>query len=192
MSNLEKYLSKKLYESFGSIEIKQNYRPQWMEGLELDFYIEDLKLAAEIQGMQHYSFVQFFHGTKEKFYEQQKRDAVKSSICRERGIRLVEIFNEKDADLFYARVKDAILPKEKYSYSDSKSYILYEKLLKKFKKRTVFFPKIKDVDLEKEAKDRMSRAAVNIKKYENGEITASVEKYLAWIEIVNNKGYLRS
>lgn len=143
MSNLEKYLSKKLYESFGSIEIKQNYRPQWMEGLELDFYIEELKLAAEIQGIQHYSFVQFFHGTKEKFYEQQKRDAVKSSICRERGIRLIEIFNEKDADLFYERIKEIVNVKEVYSYENQSRNILIERMKKRFKKKTVLLPKKK-------------------------------------------------
>src|SRR5579884_2904756 len=36
--------------------------------LELDCYCEELKLAVEFQGKQHYEYVQFFHKNKENYY----------------------------------------------------------------------------------------------------------------------------
>lgn len=114
-SKLEKYLSKELYTRFGNLSICQNYRPAWMEGLELDFYIDELKIAAEVQGEQHYSFVKFFHKSKDDLEKQQIRDAKKQIICRERKIALIEIFTEKDADLFVLKIKELIKPKNEYN-----------------------------------------------------------------------------
>jgi len=107
-SKLETYLSKELYTRFGHLHIKQNYRPEWLTGtngtrLELDFYIEELSIAAEVQGNQHYFFVEFFHKTFDKFRDQRKRDEDKQIVCRTRGIKLYEILTEKDADIL---VKD--------------------------------------------------------------------------------------
>lgn len=103
-SKLEDYLSKELYTRYGHLSIKRNYRPDWMEGLELDFYIEEMKIAAEVQGEQHYRFVEYFHRTIENFESQQNRDAKKSVICRNSGVKLYEIFTELDADLFVKMV----------------------------------------------------------------------------------------
>lgn len=116
-SRLEKYLSKELYTRFGHLSIRQNYRPEWMEGLELDFYIEELGIAAEVQGEQHYSFVEFFHKNGDGFEKQQDRDYKKLSICREKKIKLIEIFTEKDADLFIKEICDSVSP-QKYFYQD--------------------------------------------------------------------------
>ena len=109
-SKLERYLSKELYTRFGQYSIRQNYRPDWLEGLELDFYIDELKLAAEVQGEQHYSFVEYFHRTKENFEAQKTRDANKSYLCRLNKIELVEIHTEKDADLFVRLVAERSTP----------------------------------------------------------------------------------
>lgn len=118
-SKLERYLAKELYSRFGGLSIRQNYRPDWMEGLELDFYIEELKIAAEVQGAQHYNFVEFFHRTENGFNEQLKRDAKKSVICREKKITLIEIFTEKDADLFVSKIKELDIKRiPKYYYQD--------------------------------------------------------------------------
>lgn len=116
-SKLERYLSKELYTRFGHLSIRQNYRPGWMEGLELDFYIEELGIAAEVQGNQHYSFIEFFHKNSDGFEKQQDRDYKKVSICREKKIKLVEIFTEKDADLFIKEISESVSP-PKYFYRD--------------------------------------------------------------------------
>ena len=134
-SKLERYLAKELYTRFGHLRTRQNYRPDWLEGLELDFYIDELNLAAEIQGEQHYRFVPHFHRTRDNFEQQQDRDAKKSLICRQRGIRLVEIYTETDADIFVKSIIEKIKP-PKYHYSDEGEYPLYpsDKLSKDLRK----------------------------------------------------------
>lgn len=104
MSKLEKYLSRELYSRFGHLTIKQNYRPDWLQGLELDFYVDEMKIAAEVQGEQHYSFIKYFHKTIDKFELQKKRDSDKSILCKKYGVELVEIFTETDADIFVQRI----------------------------------------------------------------------------------------
>jgi hypothetical protein len=59
--------------------------------LELDCFNEDLKLALEYNGVQHYKFVPFFHTNKETFYNQKYRDEIKRMKCKEKGIILIEV-----------------------------------------------------------------------------------------------------
>lgn len=77
-------------------EIHENHRPEWMQSatggrLELDFYIEELGIAFEVQGRQHFEFVPFFHKTYYDFECQQERDEEKRSLCLEAGITLYEV-----------------------------------------------------------------------------------------------------
>ena len=69
--------------------------------LELDGYCEDLLLAFEYQGIQHYEYVSFFHETEKNFEEQKERDILKIKLCRENGIDVVIIpytLNYKNED----------------------------------------------------------------------------------------------
>jgi hypothetical protein len=59
--------------------------------LELDVYNEDLKLAIEYSGRQHYEFVPFFYKNYEAFLNQKYRDEMKKNKCKEQGIQLIEI-----------------------------------------------------------------------------------------------------
>ena len=59
--------------------------------LELDVYNEDLQLAIEYSGRQHYEFVPFFHKNYEAFLNQKYRDEMKKTKCKENGIKLIEI-----------------------------------------------------------------------------------------------------
>ena len=59
--------------------------------LELDGYCEELKLAFEYNGRQHYERVPHWHRTPEDFPAQQARDVKKKLLCAERGIMLVVI-----------------------------------------------------------------------------------------------------
>jgi hypothetical protein len=82
--------------------IRENYRPDWLISqnstkLELDFYIEELNIAFEIQGGQHFFFVPFFHGDKEGYEKRKAYDAEKRNLCDGRGVRLIEICTELDA-----------------------------------------------------------------------------------------------
>ncbi|MFZ4740196.1 MAG: zinc-ribbon domain-containing protein [Bacteroidales bacterium] len=64
-------------------------RPQWLKNskgflLELDGYCEELNLAFEHQGRQHYSEVSFF--SKRISYDEEKRQ-----LCKQHGVTLIEI-----------------------------------------------------------------------------------------------------
>ncbi len=73
----------------------QKVRPEWLDGLELDGYNEDLKIGFEYNGIQHYQYIPHFHRNGiEDLYKQQKRDHKKYEICKERGIHLIVIPNE--------------------------------------------------------------------------------------------------
>lgn len=72
-------------------------RPTWLRNpltgrsLELDGYNEELAIAFEYQGRQHYERVSRFQDTDEKFKMQVFRDEVKKSLCDEHGISLIII-----------------------------------------------------------------------------------------------------
>lgn len=59
--------------------------------LELDCYNDELKLACEYNGKQHYEYIPFFHSTKDSFYNQKYRDEMKKNKCKEKGIKLIEV-----------------------------------------------------------------------------------------------------
>jgi hypothetical protein len=66
--------------------------PTWLEGLELDCYNGELRLAFEYQGVQHYEFVPFFHeGDPERLEKQKQRDRRKREMCFEQWVTLVEV-----------------------------------------------------------------------------------------------------
>ena len=57
-------------------------RPKWLEGLELDGYCEELGLAFEYNGEQHYRVVPSWHKNGESdLVAQQDRDAKKADLC---------------------------------------------------------------------------------------------------------------
>lgn len=59
--------------------------------LELDCFQEDIKIAVEYNGIQHYKFVPYFHKNKEAFLNQKYRDEMKRKMCKEKGILLIEV-----------------------------------------------------------------------------------------------------
>lgn len=59
--------------------------------MELDGYCEELRLAFEHHGLQHYRHIPRFQPTEEDFREQQRRDTEKLAACRASGVTLIEI-----------------------------------------------------------------------------------------------------
>ena len=59
--------------------------------LELDCYNDELKLAVEYNGEQHYKYVPKFHSSKEAFYNGKYRDDIKARLCRENGVKLIVV-----------------------------------------------------------------------------------------------------
>src|SRR3990172_12905641 len=98
-SKLQRKVSEALSLYFGQYTIRENTRPDWLitpdgERLELDFYIEEIKIAVEVQGKQHYEYVPHFHGDNDGYKERLRRDRFKKEICESRGIVFIEIFTE--------------------------------------------------------------------------------------------------
>lgn len=65
--------------------------PMTNMNLELDCYNEEMKIALEYNGPQHYKYTPYFHKNKKAFYAQVHRDDWKRKKCRDLGIRLIEI-----------------------------------------------------------------------------------------------------
>lgn len=73
---------------FTGYDVRRHHRPEWLAGLELDIYIEELGLAIEYQGVQHFEPVKHWGGA-EALKLVQKRDRRKTRICQNRGVPLV-------------------------------------------------------------------------------------------------------
>jgi hypothetical protein len=65
--------------------------PKTGKCLELDCYNEDLQIAVEYNGVQHYKYPNFFHKTKDSFIEQVRRDMLKADLCDKYGIYLITV-----------------------------------------------------------------------------------------------------
>lgn len=59
--------------------------------LELDCFNDDMKLAIEYNGIQHYEYNPFFHKNKEHFLNQKYRDDMKMRMCKDNGITLIVV-----------------------------------------------------------------------------------------------------
>ena len=68
--------------------------------LELDCFNEELKLAVEYDGKQHYEYIPYFHKSHEAFMNQRYRDYMKEQMCRENGIILIRVpYTVKNEDI---------------------------------------------------------------------------------------------
>lgn len=100
-SKLQRATSQFLSVHFGSYTIRENIRPDWLitekgERLELDFLIEELNIAIEVQGEQHYVFTPFFQKDSDGFKDRLRCDNFKKRVCEQMGLRLIEIAGEAD------------------------------------------------------------------------------------------------
>ena len=59
--------------------------------LELDCFDPELRLAVEYNGAQHYKYIPYFHKNNESFLNQKYRDDMKRRMCRDNGIKLIEV-----------------------------------------------------------------------------------------------------
>ncbi len=81
-----------------------HYRPDWLEGLELDIYVPDIKLGFEYQGIQHFQPIKHWGG-KEKLKIQKEHDARKKRLCDELGISLIYFDYTEDITTEYVKAK---------------------------------------------------------------------------------------
>lgn len=74
------------------IEYKQEYSPEWVKPLHIDFYIPSKKIAIECQGLQHFKAVKYYGG-EEGFKQRQERDVRKAKACAENDVKLIYFAN---------------------------------------------------------------------------------------------------
>jgi hypothetical protein len=72
------------------VDVFHHHRPEFLNGQELDIYLEyqDMKIGIEYQGKQHFESVQFFGG-EEGLSKTLSRDKRKSEKCYEHGVKLI-------------------------------------------------------------------------------------------------------
>lgn len=105
-------------------------RPQWLmnkKPMELDLFCEELKLAVEFNGAQHYKFCSFFHKTEADFNDQIARDKLKNKLCKENGVKLITVpYTTKNIGKF---IMNCFTPvKEEKITVDGLIETLYEKI----------------------------------------------------------------
>ncbi len=66
------------------------YRAEWLGSQSIDIFVPSINVGIEYQGVQHYRSVELFGGD-EGLRERKKLDARKKRLCKENGIKLVEI-----------------------------------------------------------------------------------------------------
>jgi hypothetical protein len=75
----------------------EKIRPKWLinkktnKPLELDIYCDELKLAIEYNGEQHYKFIPYFHKDESNFEFQCERDILKNNLCKEQNVKLITV-----------------------------------------------------------------------------------------------------
>lgn len=83
-------------EKIYNVEFKSS-RPHWLVNpetgcrLELDCYNEDLQLAVEYNGVQHYTWPNFTNQTQEQFINQVRRDKLKMELCNRNDVYLIVV-----------------------------------------------------------------------------------------------------
>lgn len=80
--------------------------PKWLlneDGnvMELDMYNDELKLAIEYNGIQHYEYIRYFHKSEEDFKKRQADDKQKLELCAKYKVDLIVVpYYEKDIKKF--------------------------------------------------------------------------------------------
>ncbi len=86
-----------LAEKFAPHKVVRQYSPDWLQGLRFDAYINDLRLAIEYQGEQHFMPIDLFGG-KEGLTQTIARDELKRALSAQNGVKLCYITFEQDIE----------------------------------------------------------------------------------------------
>lgn len=86
----ETMLAKIVGRLFPGDEMLRHYRPEWLEGLELDVFLPARRLAFEYQGQQHFHPIPAWGG-EEALAQLISRDLRKVRLCARFGVKLVPI-----------------------------------------------------------------------------------------------------
>ncbi len=109
MSVISKKCHQLLLDIFGE-HVKILFEHVVGENLRLDFYLPDLELACEADGIQHERWSEFMHGTAEGFRQSKKRDARKEELCLQQSIKLIRFGEGEEItkDAFMEKYRRAV------------------------------------------------------------------------------------
>ena len=71
-----------------NIIFKQEYAPEWLKPLHIDFFIPSKNLAIECQGLQHFKSIKYYGGN-DGFKIRNERDNRKKKLCEQNGVKLI-------------------------------------------------------------------------------------------------------
>jgi hypothetical protein len=86
-------------------------RPDWLKNpntgwnMELNIYCDELKIAIEYNGKQHYEYVEYFHRNEINFNKQRERDVLKNELCEKNDIKLITVPHTCNT---YEKIKECI------------------------------------------------------------------------------------
>ncbi len=80
---------------FKNERIYFHFRPDWLDGLELDIYVSSYNLGIEYQGIQHYKPLKHWGG-EPGFAKRRANDIRKKNLCEQNGVRLIYFYYYED------------------------------------------------------------------------------------------------
>ena len=90
---------------FPNYTVHRHYRPEYLENMEFDIFIENVNLGIEYQGIQHFEPVEHWGG-EEAFEKLLERDAKKRKLAKLNEVNLV--YFEYDQDLNESIVRNKL------------------------------------------------------------------------------------
>ncbi len=84
----EKKLFSIISNNFNTYTVERHYRDSWLDNLELDIYIPELKIGIEYQGIQHYKPLKHWGG-EDGFKTRKANDLRKKKLCDKNGVQLI-------------------------------------------------------------------------------------------------------
>lgn len=97
-------LIKKVFPSLRLVE--EVHIPGGKTSMYLDFFIPLMKIGIEVQGEQHYRYIQYFFKNKIAWMEAKARDVQKKKWCELNEISLVELPFDEDETQWEVRLKN--------------------------------------------------------------------------------------
>ena len=83
-------LVREFVESNSKCELVSDIYLNSKQKLRFDFYIKELNVCIEFQGIQHYKPINYFGG-ESRYNSQVKKDNIKVNFCNENNIKLIRI-----------------------------------------------------------------------------------------------------
>ncbi|PLY01945.1 MAG: hypothetical protein C0623_04730 [Desulfuromonas sp.] len=117
--------------------------------LELDIYFEDLALAFEYQGHQHYEFPNAFDKEVKEFEERQRRDRAKKEWCEKQGVLLVEVFESMSLKMVPDHIKKVLTRFEKRFPQAAELLNCFDTPIENFSLETTNLTRLKNYVLSK-------------------------------------------